>query len=82
MNLEVTSATRSPQRLAEVASAIQVITREAIRRSGATNIPEALRLATNLQVAQLNAHSWIISARGFNTVFATKLLVLIDGRTV
>ena len=82
MNLEVTSVSRSPQRLSEVASAIQVITREDILRSGATNVPEALRLATNLQVAQYNSSAWIISARGFNTVFANKLLVLIDGRTV
>src|SRR5690606_25007809 len=63
-------------------SAIQVITREQIRRSGAANVPEALRLASNLQVAQLNANTWIISARGFNTTFANKLLVMIDGRSV
>lgn len=82
MDLEVTSVNRGSQKLSDVASAIQVITREAILRSGATNIPEALRLATNLQVAQLNSSAWIISARGFNTVFANKLLVLIDGRSV
>jgi iron complex outermembrane recepter protein len=82
MDLEVTSVSRGPEKLSGVASAIQVITREDIVRSGATNIPEALRLATNLQVAQLNSNAWIISARGFNTVFANKLLVLIDGRSV
>lgn len=82
MDLEVTSVSRGPEKLSQVASAIQVITREDIVRSGATNIPEALRLATNLQVAQLNSSAWIISARGFNTVFANKLLVLIDGRSV
>jgi iron complex outermembrane receptor protein len=82
MNIHVTSVSKVPQKLTEVASAVQVITNEDIRRSGATNIPEALRLAPNLQVAQLNSDSWIISARGFNTVFANKLLVLIDGRTV
>jgi iron complex outermembrane receptor protein len=82
MDLEVTLVSRSPQRLAEVASAIQVITRDDIRQSGATNIPEALRLVTNLQVAQLHANAWIISSRGFNTIFANKLLVMIDGRTV
>lgn len=82
MNIEVTSVSKGPQRLSEVASAIQVITHDDILRSGATNIPEALRLSPNLQVAQLNSNAWIISARGFNTVFANKLLVLIDGRTV
>lgn len=82
MNLKVTSVSRSPQKLTEVASAIQVITREDIRRSAATNLPEALRLTTNLQVAQLNSYAHIISARGFNTLFSNKLLVMIDGRTV
>lgn len=82
MNIEVTLVSRTPQKLTEAASAIQVITANDIRRSGATNIPEALRLVSNLQVAQLNANAWIISSRGFNTIFANKLLVMIDGRTV
>ena len=82
LDIQITSVSKIPEKLQEVASAIQVLTNEDIRRSGATNIPEALRLASNLQVAQLNSSSWIISARGFNTVFANKLLVLIDGRTV
>jgi iron complex outermembrane receptor protein len=82
VEIEVTSVSRHPEKLTEVASAIQVITREDIRRSAATNLPEALRLFPNLQVAQLNSYSWIISARGFNAVFSNKLLVMIDGRTV
>ncbi|MES2375988.1 MAG: TonB-dependent receptor plug domain-containing protein [Bacteroidota bacterium] len=82
MNIEVTSVSKRSEKLSEVASAIQVITQEDIRRSGATNLPEALRLSPNLQVAQYNAYAWIISARGFNNVFSNKLLVMIDGRTV
>ena len=82
MNVEVTSVARHPEKLLEAASAIQVITQEDIRRSGATSIPEALRLADNLQVAQKNSHDWAISARGFNTNLGNKLLVMIDGRTV
>src|SRR5579859_7008191 len=82
MNVEVTSVSRHPEKLLAAASAIQVITQEDIRRSGATSIPEALRLADNLQVAQKNSHDWAISARGFNTDLANKLLVMIDGRTV
>lgn len=82
MNIEVTLVSRAPLKLTESASAIQVITRHDILRSGATSIPEALRLVSNLQVAQLNAGAWIISARGFNTLFANKLLVMIDGRSV
>lgn len=82
MNIEVTSVSKRPEKLIEVASAIQVITKEDIRRSAATSIPEALRLAPNLQVTQLNSHHWNISARGFNSAFSNKLLVMIDGRTV
>jgi iron complex outermembrane receptor protein len=82
MNIQVTSVARHPEKLLEAASAIQVITQDDIRRSGATSIPEALRLADNLEVAQKNSHDWAISARGFNTDLANKLLVMIDGRTV
>lgn len=82
MDIEVTSVSRQPEKLSEAASAIQVITHEEIRRSGASNIPEILRLADNLDVAQQNSHQWAISARGFNTELANKLLVLMDGRSV
>src|SRR5258706_11755441 len=82
MNVEVMSVSRRPERLFETPSAIQVITQDDIRASGATSLPEALRLASNLQVAQLDARQWAISARGFNSTTANKLLVLIDGRTV
>src|ERR1700738_4949805 len=82
MGLEVTSVSKRPERLAATASAIQLITHDEIQESGAQSLPEALRLADNLQVAQKNSHDWAISARGFNTSLSNKLLVLIDGRTV
>jgi iron complex outermembrane recepter protein len=82
MDVEVTSVSRRPEKLSTTASAIQIITGEDIRRSGASSIPEALRLAPNLQVAQVNASQWAVSARGFNNTLANKLLVLIDGRTI
>lgn len=82
MNVEVTSVSKRPERLAQVASAIQVITQQDMRRSGASSLPEALRLATNLQVAQVDSRQWAVSARGLNSTTANKLLVLIDGRTV
>ena len=82
MEVEVTSVSKRAEKLSEAASAIQVITGKDIRRSGATSIPEALRLASNLQVAQVDSRQWAISARGFNGTTANKLLVLIDGRTV
>ena len=82
LDVEVISVSKHPEKLTEVASAIQVITQHDIRNSGAKTLPEALRLASNLQVAQINSSQWAISARGFNNSLANKLLVLIDGRTV
>lgn len=81
-NIEITSVSRQPERILDAPAAITVITSEDIRRSGATSIPEALRLADNLTVAQKDSHDWAISARGFNSSLANKLLVMIDGRTV
>ncbi|HET6546333.1 MAG TPA: TonB-dependent receptor [Rhodanobacteraceae bacterium] len=81
-DVQVVSVSRHSEKLSETASAIRVITREDIRRSGASSLPEALRLADNLDVAQRNSHDWAITARGFNTALANKLLVMIDGRTV
>jgi iron complex outermembrane recepter protein len=82
MNQDVTSVAREPEPYGQAPAAIDVITSDEIRRSGASSIPEALRLADNLDVAQKNSHDWAISARGFNTDLANKLLVMIDGRTV
>jgi iron complex outermembrane receptor protein len=82
MNIEVTSVSRRPEKLSETASAVQVITQEDIRRSGASSLPEALRLASNLEVAQVDSRQWAVSARGFNGTAANKMLVLLDGRTV
>ena len=82
MNIEVTSVSKKQQRMSQVAAAVFVISQEDIRRSGATDIPDLLRMVPGLDVAQINANTWAISARGFNLQFANKLLVLIDGRAV
>ena len=82
MNAEVTSVTREASTVGRSAAAVFVITNEMIRRSGATCIPEALRLAPGLDVARINSNTWAISSRGFNGILARNLLVLIDGRTV
>jgi len=82
VNLEVTTVSKRSERLVDAPSAIQVITSEDIHRSGASSLPEALRLANNLQVAQIDSQQWAISSRGFNSAIANKLLVLIDGRSV
>jgi iron complex outermembrane receptor protein len=82
LNIEVTSVSKRPQKLAEAAAAIQVITGDDIARSGASSFPEAMRRADNLIVAQGTSASWSLSARGFNAAVSNKLLVLIDGRSV
>ena len=82
MNIEVTSVSKKEQKMSQVAAAIFVITPEQIRRSGATNIPDLLRMVPGLDVGQINSNTWAISARGFNHELSDKLLVLIDGRTV
>ncbi len=82
LTLEVTSVSRKKQRLMDSAAAVYVVTQEDIRRSGAKNIPDALRMVPGVQVAQMNSNTWSISARGFNYIFANKLLVMMDGRTI
>jgi iron complex outermembrane receptor protein len=81
VDVEISSASRRPEPLSEAASAVDAITGDDIERSGATNIPDALRLVTAMQVAQINGHTWAISARGFNISAANKMHVLMDGRS-
>jgi iron complex outermembrane receptor protein len=80
--IEVTSVSRRAEPLSAAPASIYVITADAIRRAGVSSLPEALRLAPNLQVARIDATQYAISARGFNNAIGNKLLVLIDGRTV
>jgi iron complex outermembrane receptor protein len=82
MNMQVTSVSKRTQKVADAAAAVFVITQEDIQRSGARNIPEALRMVPGLEVARIDENKWAIGSRGFNGRFADKLLVLIDGRSV
>lgn len=82
MQIHVTSVSRRPEELRNAPSAIYVVTGEDIRRSGVTSIPEALRLVPGMQVRRAGSANWSISARGFDRLYANKLLVMIDGRTV
>ena len=81
-NIQITSVSKRAERLSDAPASVFVITADDVRRSGATSLPEVLRLAPNLQVARVGANGWAISARGFNSTAANKLLVLIDGRSV
>jgi iron complex outermembrane receptor protein len=82
MDIEITSVAKKPQKQSAAAAAIFVITNDDLRRWGVTNIPEALRRVPGIDVARIDANKWAITSRGFNSRFANKLLVLIDGRSV
>jgi iron complex outermembrane receptor protein len=82
MNIQITSASRKEQRAEDVPAAVYVITRDDIRRSGMTSVPDLLRLVPGVQVAQINSSKWAVSVRGFNGLYSNKLLVLVDGRSV
>ena len=82
MNIEIISVAKKEQRWFDTPAAIFVITQEDIRRSGVTNIPEALRLAPGVTVSRIDGNSWAIGIRGFGSGFSRSLLVLIDGRSV
>lgn len=82
LNIEIVSASRRPESISQASSAIDVITGDTIRLSGVTNIPDALRLSAGMEVAQVDGHTWAISARGFNITTANKLQVLMDGRNL
>jgi len=80
--IEVTTPSKEPVTVLQTPAAIYVITGEDIRRSGATCIPEALRLAPGVEVARIDSNTWSIGIRGFGTNLTRSVLVLIDGRTV
>jgi outer membrane cobalamin receptor len=82
LNMEVTSVSKKEQKLSRTAAAVFVVTQEGIRNSGELNIPDVLRLVPGVDVAQIDANTWAIRARGLNGVFSNELLVLIDGRNV
>jgi iron complex outermembrane receptor protein len=82
LNVKVTSVSKKAQALNDSPAAVFVITQEDIKRIGATSIPEALRLAPGVDVARVDGNKWAVSIRGFNSRFANKLLVLIDGRSI
>ena len=82
MNVRVTSVSKTEETLSRTAAAVFIITQADIARSGAVNIPDALRMVPGMDVAQIDANTWAISARGLNDEFSNELLVLIDGRNV
>ncbi len=82
LNMTITSASKIAETIKKTPAAVFVLTAEDIQRSGATSIPEALRLVPGVQVARVDANKWAVTMRGFNNRAANKLLVMIDGRTI
>ncbi len=82
MKIEVTSATKRPQKMGEIASAIYVLTPEDILQGFDNQLPDLLRDVPGVHVARITSSDWAISIRGFNDRFANKLLVMMDGRTL
>jgi iron complex outermembrane receptor protein len=82
MTIQITSVSKQKQTVAQAPAAVTAIGQEEIRRSGLNSIPELLRLVPGLDVARINASHWAISSRGFNELYSSKLLVLMDGRSV
>jgi iron complex outermembrane receptor protein len=82
LKVQITSVSKKDQALFKVAAAVFVISQDDIRRSGAFNIPDVLRMVPGVNVARVDANTWAISIRGFNTRYSDKVLVLIDGRSV
>jgi iron complex outermembrane receptor protein len=82
LNTRISSVGRKEQLVRETAAAAYVITQEDIRRSGIRTLPELFRLVPGMHVAVANAGTWAMGVRGFSDVYADKLLVLVDGRSV
>lgn len=82
MNVKVVSVSKTEEKISRTAAAIFVITQADIRRSGATNIPDLLRMVPGMDVGQIDANTWAISARGFNERFGNELFVMVDGRSI
>lgn len=80
--VEVTTPSKHGERFLDTPWAVHVISRDDIRRSGATTIAEALRLAPGVHIAQREVDRWALGIRGFSAAVSTRILVLIDGRRV
>jgi iron complex outermembrane receptor protein len=81
-NLEVTTVSKEPEKLSVTPAAVYVLTQDDIRRSGASSIPEVLRLVPGVEVARIDSDHWSVGIRGFGGQHSSKLLVLMDGRSV
>jgi outer membrane receptor for ferrienterochelin and colicin len=84
LNVKVVSASKTDPAisLSRMTVAIFVIAQEDNRRSGATDVPDLLRIVPGMDVAQIDGETWVINARGFDRRFGNELFVMVDGRSV
>ena len=81
-DITVTTVSKAPEKIQVTPAAVYVLTQEDIRRSGATNIPDVLRLVPGVEIARIDSNQWSVGIRGFGSAFSRSVLVLIDGRNV
>jgi iron complex outermembrane recepter protein len=81
-SLNISAASKRSQRVFETPAAVSVILPEDMRRFGHASAAEALRMVPGVHVTRNNTDRWTVGVRGFNGITSTKLLVLVDGRTV
>jgi len=82
MDLSITSVSKHQEKISRAAAAVYVLTAPDLKNSGVTTLPQALRLVPGMEVAQINGAQYEISTRGARDLFANKLLVLVDGRSI
>ncbi len=82
LNVVVTSSAKKAESLRDATSAIFVITQDDIRQSGARHLADLFRMVPGMLVSRVDASQWTVTARGFNSLYNNKMLVLMDGRSV
>lgn len=86
LDTTVVTAGRKPETVANSAAPVFVITQDDIRRSGATRIPQLLRMVPGFHVFQIDTSNelspFAVGSRGEVRIFNGDILVLLDGRSI
>ena len=75
----VITATRTPVTKTKISQQVETITKEKIKALGATDVSDALKQATNLDLSKHGMIGSAVQLRGMNTAHT---LILLDGRRV
>ena len=79
---KITSVSKRPQSLKDVANSVYVITREDIVQSGAIKLEELFAFIPEVQLIYRSSNEPEVIVRGFPQQYSPRLLVLVDGVTV